>query len=130
MVNFRVVVSDSKDGKAYQMELEETTSKSLFGLTIGDTIDGTVMGLDGYSLLITGGTDRNGFPMRKDLPGSSKKKVLLTKGVGYRDNESGKRYRKMIRGNTISDEINQINTKVLSYGSKSLNECIGGEKEQ
>ncbi|MCW7076980.1 MAG: 30S ribosomal protein S6e [Candidatus Syntropharchaeales archaeon] len=124
MVNFRVVISDPAEGKAYQLELDEGTSKSLFGVTIGDTIDGTKIGLDGYSLLVTGGTDRNGFPMRRDLPGSFKKKVLLTRGVGYREREDGKRYRKMIRGNTISEAISQINTKVVSYGSKPLVECL------
>jgi small subunit ribosomal protein S6e len=129
MVNFRVVISDPAEGKAYQLELDEGISKRLFGVTIGDTIDGTKIGLDGYSLLVTGGTDRNGFPMRRDLPGSFKKNVLLTRGVGYREREDGKRYRKMIRGNTISEAISQINTKVVSYGSKPLVESVGGEEK-
>jgi len=130
MVNFRIVVSDSEDGKAYQLELDETTSKMLIGLVIGDTFDGVGVGLDGYSLLVTGGTDVNGFPMRADIPGSFKKKVLLTKGVGYREKESGKRYRKMVRGNMISEAISQINTKVASYGSKPLDDYFGEQEKE
>jgi len=130
MVNFRVVVSDPKDGKAYQLELDETGSKMFLGRAIGDTIDGAVIGLDGYNLLITGGTDVNGFPMRPDIPGSFKKKVLLTRGVGYREKERGKRYRKMVCGNTISESISQINTKVTSYGSKPLAEYFGEQEKE
>jgi len=127
MVNFRVVVSDPKDGKAYQLELDDKTSRKLFGLGIGDTFDGSIIGLDGYRLLITGGTDRDGFPQRRDLPGTGKKRILLAGGVGYRPKERGKRVRKMIRGRVISEEISQINTKIVSYGSKPLAEIAGKE---
>jgi len=40
-----------------------------------------------------------------------KKCVLMTKGVGLNEAEKGERVRKLIRGNTISEEIYQINCK-------------------
>jgi small subunit ribosomal protein S6e len=47
--------------------------------------------------------------MRGDLPGSVKKYILLGSGPGYRPERKGLRRRKFVRGNTISDEIYQVN---------------------
>ena len=49
--------------------------------------------------------------MRDDLHGMARKRVLLSKGVGLQDTEHGLRKRKLIRGNTVSDEIFQVNCK-------------------
>ena len=49
--------------------------------------------------------------MRDDVHGSARKRVLLSKGVGLQDAEHGDRVRKLIRGNTISEEIFQINCR-------------------
>ncbi|MEK0349443.1 MAG: S6e family ribosomal protein, partial [Nitrosopumilus sp.] len=49
--------------------------------------------------------------MRKDIHGAARKYVLLTKGVGLQAAEIGQRVRKLMRGNTVSEEIYQINCK-------------------
>ena len=49
--------------------------------------------------------------MRNDVHGAARKRVLLSKGVGLPDAKTGDRVRKLIRGNTISEEIYQINCK-------------------
>ena len=45
------------------------------------------------------------------MHGPARKYVLLTKGVGLQDTEHGLRKRKLVRGNTVSDEIFQVNCK-------------------
>ena len=77
------------------------------GLQLGNETDATVVGLSG-KLKLTGGSDKSGVPMRDDVHGSARKRVLLSKGVGLQDAEHGDRVRKLIRGNTISEEIYQI----------------------
>jgi small subunit ribosomal protein S6e len=47
--------------------------------------------------------------MRSDLHGGVKKYVLLHTGVGMRDTTQGKRVRKLLRGNMITEEIYQLN---------------------
>ncbi|MGN0093377.1 MAG: S6e family ribosomal protein, partial [Methanobrevibacter sp.] len=42
---------------------------------------------------------------------------------------AGEKRRKTMRGNTISDDIVQINTIVLSRGSKSLSDILGSDEE-
>ncbi|QQG39849.1 MAG: 30S ribosomal protein S6e [Candidatus Aenigmatarchaeota archaeon] len=118
---FRTVVS-TKDGKAFQKEVE---APSLVGLKIGEKVDGSLVGLNGYTLEITGGSDKEGFPMRRDLPGLARKKILLTGGSGYNAPQSGVRKRKSVRGNTVSELIIQVNLKVITAGEKPVHELWG-----
>jgi len=89
-------------------EIKDDQAQLFVGAKIGDTLDGTLIGLPSR-IRITGGSDRAGFPMRGDLPGSVKKYVLLGSGPGYRPKRRGSRRRKLVRGNTISDDIYQVN---------------------
>jgi small subunit ribosomal protein S6e len=124
---FKVVVSNKAD--TYQMEVDDT--KALNGLVIGDEFDGGIVGLDGYTLKITGGSDKNGFTMKKDVPGTRRIKSLLTGGTGYHPKADGVKRRKTVRGNTIADDIVQINSVVVNEGSKPIAEILGaGEEEE
>ncbi len=109
MANFKLTISDKK-GKSQTKELKDNEANALLGLRIGQETDGAIVGLDG-KLKITGGSDKSGVPMRADIHGGSRKYVLLTKGVGLQDATKGERVRKLIRGNTISEETYQINCK-------------------
>ena len=109
MTNFKLTVSDTK-GKSVTKELKDSDANPLLGLEIGKETDAAVVGLKG-KLRITGGSDKSGVPMRSDIHGAARKRVLLSKGVGLQDAETGQRVRKLMRGNTISEEIYQINCK-------------------
>ena len=109
---FKVVVSD-KD-VSYQVEVDD--GKQLNGLKIGEEFDGQIVGLDGYTLKITGGSDKNGFPMKPDVDGTRRFKSLVSEGVGFKPTKKGLRRRKTVRGNTIADDISQINVKVSERG--------------
>lgn len=104
-----MTISDTK-GKSIVKELKEDDANPLLGLLIGQEIDASLVGLDG-KIKITGGSDKSGVPMRADLLGTIRKRILIPKGVGLQNNEKGLRKRKLLRGNTISEEIYQINTK-------------------
>ncbi len=80
MVEFKVVVNDTKSGKSYQVPVSGHHANSLIGKKIGDEVDGIFISLPGYKLQITGGTDKDGFAMRKDLPGMVRRRLLLSDG--------------------------------------------------
>ncbi len=109
MTNFKLTVSDIK-GKSVTKELKDNDANPLLGLEIGKETDAAIVGLQG-KLKITGGSDKSGVPMRSDVHGAARKRVLLSKGVGLQDAEIGQRVRKLMRGNTISEEIYQVNCK-------------------
>lgn len=124
---YKVVVSEKE--QTHQFEVED--GSALNGLSIGEEFDGSIVGLDGYTLKITGGSDKNGFTMKKDVSGTRRIKSLLTGGVGYKPKSKGVKRRKTVRGNTIADDIVQVNTVVTEAGSKSIADIIGaGEEEE
>jgi len=109
LANLKLTISDVK-GKSITKELKDNDANPLLGLELGKEADASIVGLSG-KLKLTGGSDKSGVPMRNDIHGSARKYILLSKGVGLQDTEAGKRVRKLMRGNTISEEIYQVNCK-------------------
>ncbi|MDD5111859.1 MAG: 30S ribosomal protein S6e [Candidatus Altiarchaeota archaeon] len=120
----KIVISDPETGKSYQKELKDDRAKHFKSLKIGSEFDGGVLGLADYKLSITGGSDRSGFPMRRGIHGTTRSMVLSKGGVGYNPLKS-ERIRKRMRGEMVSDDISQINVKIIKKGSKSLEESLG-----
>jgi small subunit ribosomal protein S6e len=113
MASFKVIIADPKTRKSQSVEIKDQDAQPLLGLKLGEEIDGTLLGIQGR-VKITGGSDRAGFPMRQDISGGVKKYVLMTKGVGFRKGSGGgQKRRKLVRGNTITEEIYQINSVLV-----------------
>ena len=109
MANFKLTISDIK-GKSISKELKDSDANPFLGLQLGNETDASIAGLSG-KLKLTGGSDKSGVPMRSDVHGAARKRVLLVKGVGLQDAEYGQRKRKLMRGNTVSEEIYQLNCR-------------------
>ncbi|AIZ57002.1 30S ribosomal protein S6e [Candidatus Methanoplasma termitum] len=124
MVEFKTIVNDVKTGKSYNVKVSGHHANSLNGKNIGEIVDGIFVGLPGYKLKITGGSDKNGTPMRSDLPGPKRKKLLLSDGLGFKERYPGERKRVGVRGSTISSEIVQINMAIAEYGPKAIEELL------
>ncbi len=130
MVDFKIVVNDMKNGKSYNIPVTGHHANSLIGKKIGDEVDGIFVSLPGYKLKITGGSDKNGFPMRTDLPGTIRRRLLLSRTQGYKPTVKGKRQKKSIRGNTINQDVVQINMKVTKQSTKPIDQIIQKEKKE
>jgi len=102
---FKVVIGDPSTGKCEQKESDDAATKALTGLKIGDTVKGELFGLPGRTLVVTGGSDDCGFPMRRDISGTLRKRILITGGVGFHASEKGQRRRKTVAGNTIREAV-------------------------
>jgi len=124
----KLVLSNPEDGTAKAIQLDPKVFTLFIGKRIGDELDGSIIGYKGYRIKITGGTDKDGFPMRPDVSGARKVRVLLSEGVGFKPYEKppskkkkqrqirrkkGLRRRKTVRGNVISDAIAQINAILI-----------------
>ncbi len=129
MVDFKVVINDTKNGKSHQIEVTGHHANSLIGKKIGDEVDGIFVSLPGYKLQITGGTDKDGFSMRSDLPGMGRRRLLLSKGQGFNPIARGMRKKKSVKGNTINQDVVQINMKVTKYSSKPIDQLIAVQKK-
>jgi len=132
---FKFNISE-KTGKTFKLESEAT---SLIDKELHDKIQGTELSedLEGYEFEITGASDKSGFTSMKEVPGFGIKKVLLTYGKGFKvkpkregkkkqsnPTPKGLRMRKTVRGKIISEDIRQINLKILKEGKKKLSEIF------
>ncbi|MGB9675055.1 MAG: 30S ribosomal protein S6e [Candidatus Nanoarchaeia archaeon] len=134
MVEFKINIGDPKSKITYKAELKSPDADQLLGKKIGQTFRGELLGLAGYEFQITGGSDKAGFPMHPSVESSGKARLLLSKGPGYKVPKKfkGRRERKLVRGNTISPDIAQINCKVVKWGEEDLVKHfgVGGKKEE
>jgi len=132
-VGIKLVISDPKIGRTIQKEVEEEKLRPFLGKKIGDTISGGIIDFPGYEFKITGGSDEDGTPMRPDVRGPTRKRILISKGVGLRNKKikrDGNRLKKMVRGNQIVEEIVQINLVITKHGKKPIIEVQKEEKEE
>jgi len=129
-MEYKLVIG-TKDGKCHQVELKGEQAEVLHDKIIGEIVNGDVLGFVGYEFLITGGSDKCGFPMRKGIQ-EPRKKVLIGKSVGFcglkcklRKKGSKKRQKGLVKritvcGERISRIIRQVNLKTIKEGSQKL----------
>lgn len=124
MAEFKVVVADPKSGRAFNVDASGGAAGALVGKKIGEEVDAGPLGLAGYKVRITGGSDRTGIPANESLPGAGRRKLLVTGGVGFHPGMEGQRRRKMLRSKEITADFVQVNAKVTAYGEKKLEEIF------
>jgi small subunit ribosomal protein S6e len=119
MAKFKVIVSDPEEGKSKVVDLEGARAVPLIGRRLGETVDGSVVGMSGRKLQIRGGSDRDGFPMRPSIHGGVRVSVIVSKSVGFHPKREGERQRKTLRGNIITEDIVQVNMKVVEKAKRA-----------
>ena len=82
-MDLKVVLSDPKTGRAYNVDASGGAAGSIVGKRIGDEFDAAPIGLAGYKIKITGGSDRTGIPAKKGIPGAGRRNLLLAGGIGF-----------------------------------------------
>ena len=133
-MEFKVVIG-AKDGKSYQKEIKDDRAEALLKKVLGDKISGEELGFSGYEFLLTGGSDKCGFPMRKGIQ-SARKRVMIGKSVGCsglsRNNkkQNGMVKRKTVCGERVTNIISQLNLKVVKEGPQPLGGASEEKKEE
>jgi small subunit ribosomal protein S6e len=136
-IGIKLCLANPKEGKTENIILNPAQLTYFIGKKIGDEIDGSFLGRSGHVIKITGGTDRDGFPMRPDVSGGRKVSILLSGGIGYHPKRKpsskkkkkrakrtmkGKRKKVIIRGNVITDAIAQINAVLIEKSKEAKKE--------
>ena len=131
-MEFKINISDPKTGKTVKKVVSDQAAQAFLKKRISEKINGDEIGFAGYEFEITGGSDYCGFPMRRDVRGTARKRILIVSGVGIRKKKKsrkGKKIRRTVAGNTIYSKTAQINLKILKHGSKPLAEAERKEGE-
>ncbi|MFB6224022.1 MAG: 30S ribosomal protein S6e [Haloarcula sp.] len=129
MAEFTVAVSDPESGHTYQIDVDGQDANRFIGRELGDEVNGGAVGLDGYTLELTGGSDTSGRPMRSDVRGVATKEIMSDGGVGFKPTTDGERKRVTVRGREVSDDTRQINAKITARGSEDVDDLLGGDDE-
>lgn len=122
MAKFKIIISDPETGKSSVVEVEGPQAAPLIGRKLGETFDGTALGLRGHKLQLTGGSDKDGFPIRPSVHGGIRVGAILGGGAGFKPKEKGARRRKAVRGDTVTESISQINMKIVEKPAKKETE--------
>jgi small subunit ribosomal protein S6e len=130
MAEFQVVVGDPDTGDSYQFEVAGSEANRFLGRTLGEEVDGDAVGLDGYTLALTGGSDTAGRPLRADIGGSNLREILADeRTVGYKPTRDGERRRVTVRGNEITEEVAQLNASIVERGDTDVAALLADEAD-
>merc|ERR1711976_1135651 len=75
----------------------------------------------GYVFRITGGNDKQGFPMKQGVLTEGRVRLLLKKGHScYRQRRTGERKRKSVRGCIVNQDLSVLNLVVTKRGAADV----------
>ena len=75
----------------------------------------------GYILKITGGNDKQGFPMKQGILANQRVRLLLSKGHScYRERRTGERRRKSVRGCIVAGDLSVISMTIVKKGENEI----------
>eukprot|EP01013_Petalomonas_cantuscygni_P011487 TRINITY_DN2494_c0_g1_i1.p1 TRINITY_DN2494_c0_g1~~TRINITY_DN2494_c0_g1_i1.p1 ORF type:complete len:250 (-),score=72.83 TRINITY_DN2494_c0_g1_i1:475-1224(-) len=101
---------------------DEHKVRHVIDKTIGEEVDGELLGFAGYTFKITGGSDKDGFPMKQGVRVNTRVKLLLPRGsVGYKAHwgRDGERKRKTVRGCIVGHDIRVLNMTVVQAAAEA-----------
>lgn len=75
----------------------------------------------GYVFKITGGNDKQGFPMMQGVLTNSRVRLLFTKGMKcYRPRRDGEKKRKSVRGCIVGPDLSALNLVLVKKGAEDI----------
>ncbi|XP_046553792.1 40S ribosomal protein S6-like [Haliotis rubra] len=75
----------------------------------------------GYLLRITGGNDKQGFPMKQGVLTNGRVRLLLSKGHScFRPRRNGERKRKSVRGCIVDGQLSVLSMIIIKKGDKDI----------
>ena len=90
---------------------------------MGQEVEGDSIGdeFKGYVFKVTGGNDKQGFPMKQGVLHHTRVKLLLAKGHScYRPRRTGERKRKSVRGCIVGNDIAVLSLVVVKQGDNDI----------
>jgi small subunit ribosomal protein S6e len=103
--------------------VDEKKLRIFYDLRMGDVVDADTLGDEwkGYQFKITGGNDKQGFPMMQGVLKAQRVRLLLKGGSKcYRQRRAGERKKKSVRGCIVASDISILNLVVVQKGEGEI----------
>jgi len=105
---------DIDDERRYRVFYDKRVSQEVPGDSIGDEFKG-------FIFRITGGNDKQGFPMKQGVLLPHRVRLLLADGHScYRPRRTGERKRKSVRGCIVGPDISVLSLVVIKQGDQEI----------
>lgn len=105
---------DIEDEKVVRPFYEKRMGQELAADFLGDE-------WKGYIVRISGGNDKQGFPMKQGVLTNNRVRLLLSKGHScYRPRRNGERKRKSVRGCIVDSNLSVLSLVIVKKGEKEI----------
>jgi len=102
---------------------DELKVRPFYEKRMGQEVEGDTLGdeFKGYVLRITGGNDKQGFPMKQGVLTNGRVRLLLSKGHScYRPRRKGERQRKSVRGCIVDGNLAVLAMAIVKKGEAEI----------
>lgn len=118
-------IANPMTGQQKMLEVDdERKLRSVMDKRISQEVNGEdLLGEDyiGYLFRVSGGNDKQGFPMKQGVLCNHRVRLLLRKGNScYRQRKTGERKRKSVRGCVVGHDLAVLNLVVVKQGEKDI----------
>ncbi|RCH99803.1 40S ribosomal protein S6 [Rhizopus azygosporus] len=102
---------------------DERRLRGFYDKRMAQEVSGDALGdeFKGYVFRITGGNDKQGFPMKQGVLLPHRVKLLMSKGHScYRPRRTGERKRKSVRGCIVGPDLSVLSLVVVKQGEQDI----------
>merc|ERR1712090_123525 len=102
---------------------DELKVRPFYEKRMGQEVEADTLGdeFKGYVLRITGGNDKQGFPMKQGVLTNGRVSLLLPKGHScYRPRRTGERKRKSVRGCIVDSNLSVLALVIVKKGEGEI----------
>jgi small subunit ribosomal protein S6e len=77
--------------------------------------------VQGYVVRISGGNDKQGFPMKQGILTNNRVRLLMARGTScYRERRSGERRRKSVKGCIVDGNLSVLSLVIIKKGEQEI----------
>jgi len=121
-MKFNIAFPVSGAQKSIEID-DEQKLRAFYDKRISQEVAGEALGdqYKGYIFKITGGNDKQGFPMKQGVLTNTRVRLLMGKYTScYRPRRAGERRRKSVRGCIVGSDIGVLSLVIVKKGDEEL----------
>jgi small subunit ribosomal protein S6e len=102
---------------------DEKKLRALYEKRMSQEVEGEALGEEykGYIFKITGGNDKQGFPMKQGVLTNTRVRLLVSEGHScYRPRRDGERKRKSVRGCIVGADLSVVHLTIVKKGDAEI----------
>lgn len=117
-------ISNPATGAQKLIDIEdEKKLRSFMDKRISQEVDAGCLGNEwkGYIVKISGGNDKQGFPMKQGILTNNRVRLLMARGMScYRERRSGERRRKSVKGCIVDGNLSVLSLVIVKKGEQEI----------